>query len=168
LAIWTGNIKVLEVGSNIGNQLLCLQKLGFENLCGIELQSLAVELSKSRTKGIDIIRGSAFDLPFRDLYFDMVFTSGLLIHISPEAIHGVLDEIFRCTRQYIWGLEYYSATYTEVMYRGHSGLLWKTDFPKLFLSRFPDLRLLRSKYLEYLNDDNIDVMYLLEKTNRRH
>jgi hypothetical protein len=29
--------RILEVGSNIGNQLLCLAKIGFSNLYGIEL-----------------------------------------------------------------------------------------------------------------------------------
>ena len=95
-------IKILEVGSNIGNQLLCLQNMGFKNLYGIELQSYAVELSKSRTQGINIIQASAFDIPFKDGFFDLVFTSGLLIHIAPEDISTVLDEIHRCTKRYIW------------------------------------------------------------------
>jgi len=73
------SIKILEVGSNIGNQLLLLQKMGFKNLYGIEINSYAVEFSKSRTKNIiNIIQGSAFDIPFKDKYFDLVFTSGLL------------------------------------------------------------------------------------------
>ncbi len=58
------SIKVLEVGSNIGAQLLCLQKAGFINLYGIELQSYAVELAKIKTKDINIIQGTAFDIPF--------------------------------------------------------------------------------------------------------
>lgn len=77
------SIKILEVGSNIGNQLILLQKMGFKNLYGIEINSYAVELSKQRTKDINIIQGSAFDIPFRDNYFDLIFTSGLLIHIAP-------------------------------------------------------------------------------------
>ena len=157
------DMKVLEVGSNIGNQLLRLQKMGFKNLYGIELQSYAVELSKSRTKGINIIQGSAFDIPFKNGFFDMVFTSGLLIHIAPEDITGVLDEIHRCTKRYIWGMEYYAETYTQVEYREHSGLLWKTNFPKLFLDRFADLKLVKKKLFKYLNNDNVDVMFLLQR-----
>lgn len=71
---------IMEVGSNVGNQLLCLQKSGFHNLFGIELQPYAVELSKQRTHGINIIQASAFDIPFKDRHFDLVFTSGVLIH----------------------------------------------------------------------------------------
>ncbi len=59
------NIRILEVGSNIGNQLLVLQKAGFNHLYGIELQSYALQLSRRRTKGIHFIQGSAFNLPFQ-------------------------------------------------------------------------------------------------------
>ena len=157
------DMKVLEVGSNIGNQLLFLQKAGFENLYGIELQSYAVELSKSRTKGINIIQGSAFDIPFRDGFFDLVFTSGLLIHIAPNDITMVLDEIYRCTKQFIWCFEYYSDEYTQIDYRGHDDLLWKANFSQLFLERFKNLRLVREEHFKYLSNDNVDAMFLLQK-----
>jgi pseudaminic acid biosynthesis-associated methylase len=157
------NMKILEVGSNIGNQLLLLQNMGFKNLYGVDLQYYAVELSKSRTKNINIIQGSAFDIPFKDGFFDMVFTSGLLIHISPEDINLVLDEIYRCTNKYIWGLEYYAETYTNVNYRGYDNLLWKTDYSKLFVDHFGNLSLVKKELLKYSENDNIDTVYLLEK-----
>lgn len=159
------NMRVLEVGSNIGNQLLCLQNMGFKYLYGIELQGYAVELSKSRTKGINIIQGSAFDIPFKDGFFSLVFTSGLLIHIDPKDITEVLDEIHRCTKRYIWGFEYYSDVYTQINYRGHADLLWKTNFSKLFLDHFRNLRLVREEHFKYRENDNVDVMFLLEKRN---
>src|SRR3989344_5212843 len=74
---------ILEVGCNIGNQLALLQSQGFKNLYGIEMFSEAVEKAKLHTKDINITQGSALDLPFKDGYFDMVFTSGVLIHINP-------------------------------------------------------------------------------------
>jgi pseudaminic acid biosynthesis-associated methylase len=156
--------KVLEVGASIGNQLLCLQKSGFKNLYGIELQSYAVELAKNYTKGINIIQGSAFDIPFRDGFFDLVFTSGLLIHIAPEDIGDVIDEIYRCTRQYIWCLESHADIYTTVNYRGHNNLYWKANFSKLFLNRFQDLQLVKEEAFNWLqNAGNIDKMFLLRK-----
>jgi len=157
------SIRILEVGSNIGNQLLCLQRMGFSNLYGVELQSYAVELSKSRTKRINIIEGSAFDIPYKDGYFDLVFTSGVLIHISLADIALVMREIHRCTREYIWGFEYYADQYTEIPYRGHRNLLWKANFAKLYLDQFEDLELVKEKRLKYLEDDNIDAMFLLRK-----
>jgi len=157
------SMRVLEVGANTGEQLLCLQKAGFKYLYSIELQSYAIYLSKSRMKGINVIQASALDIPFRTGSFDLVFTSGVLIHIAPDDITRVLDEIYRCTKQYLWCFEYYSEVYTEVPYRGHTGLLWKANFSKLFLDRFSDLRLVKSRSYKYLDNDNIDVMFLLQK-----
>jgi pseudaminic acid biosynthesis-associated methylase len=94
--------RILEVGSNVGLQLLCLQRMEFSNLYGIELQSYAVELSKSRLRNISIIQGSVFDIPYKDGYFDLVFTSGLLIHISPSNIVSAMREIHRCARFHVF------------------------------------------------------------------
>jgi len=41
-----------------------------------------VERSKQNLKNIDILQGSAFDVPFKDGFFDLVFTSGVLIHLA--------------------------------------------------------------------------------------
>jgi len=155
--------RILEVGSNIGLQLLCLQRMGFNRLYGIELQSYAVELAKSRTRYINIIEGSVFDIPYKSGFFDIVFTSGLLIHINPSDISRAMEEIHRCTREYIWGFEYYADHYTEVVYRGHNNLLWKTDFMKLYLDQFGDLGFVKEERLNYLDSDNEDSMFLLKK-----
>jgi pseudaminic acid biosynthesis-associated methylase len=155
--------KVLEVGCNVGNQLNMLQKLGFQNLYGIEIQRYAIEKAKKLSKGIDIIRASAFDIPFKDRYFDLVFTAGVLIHISPEDISRALDEIYRCSKRYIWGFEYFAEDYTEIKYRGKSNLLWKTDFCKLYLDRFSDLNIIKEKKYKYIKNNKVDAMFLLEK-----
>ena len=159
--------KILEVGSNIGNQLACLQKGGFKKLYGIDLQFYAVDLIRKRTKGIQVVQGSAFELPFKDRRFDIVFTSGLLIHIAPDNINAVLDEVYRCSARFIWGAEYYGATYIEVPYRGKEGLMWKGDFSRMFLDRFKDLRSVKEVSMKYLQNENVDVMYLLEKDDER-
>jgi pseudaminic acid biosynthesis-associated methylase len=157
--------KILEVGSNLGNQLLSLQRMGFENLYGIEVNSYAIERAKANTKNINIIRGDAFDIPFKDRCFDLVFTSGVLIHIALQDIERALREIYRCSRKYIWGFECYADSYTEVRYRGHDNLLWKTDFASLYLSFFDDLELVKEKRLKYLEDENVDTMFLIRKWN---
>ncbi len=157
------SIRILEVGSNIGNQLLCLQKMGFSRLYGIELQEYAVEFTKSRTKRINIIEGTAFDIPFKDSYFDLVFTSGVLIHIAPADLEVVMREIYRSTKKRIWGFEYFSEICTEIPYRGSTDLLWKNNFSKIYLDTFSDLRLVKEEKYKYLENENIDSMYLLEK-----
>lgn len=158
------DIRILEVGANVGNQLLCLQKMGFTDLTGVELQEYAVELAKKRTKGITFLQGSAFDLPFGDGAFDLVFTSGVLIHISPTDIGAALKEIHRCTKKYIWGFEYFAQNYTEVTYRGNEDLLWKTDFAKQYLDTWSNLTLVQERRFKYTDSENMDTMFLLEKT----
>ncbi len=156
--------RILEIGSNVGNQLLILQKLGFKNLYGLEPLEYAVELSKKRTHHINIIKGDAFDIPFKDKYFDIVFTSGVLIHINPADIKKALPEIYRCSRRYIWGFEYYAKSCEEIIYRGNKDLLWKNDFVRQYLKFSPDLKVVKRKKLKYLKDRNIDEMFLLKKS----
>lgn len=157
------DMKILEVGANVGVQLAFLQKLGFENLFGIDVNREAIEISKAKFRGIDIILASVLDLPFKDNYFDLVFTSGLLIHLSPENLKTAIREIARCSKRYVWGFEYFAETCTEIPYRGKSNLLWKANFPKVYLETCPQLKLVQEKKIKYLNSQNEDIMFLLEK-----
>ncbi|OFY63622.1 MAG: methyltransferase type 11 [Bacteroidetes bacterium RIFCSPLOWO2_02_FULL_36_8] len=157
--------RILEVGCNIGLQLLGLQTMGFKNLYGIELQSYAVEKAKKITKGINIIQGSGFDIPFKDRYFDMVYTAGVLIHIAPDNLPKIISEMIRCSRKYVWGFEYYSAIKKEINYRGNKGFLWKMDYANEFLKQDKSLKEVKRKIIPYINDGekgNNDIMYLLK------
>ncbi|MFH1664880.1 MAG: pseudaminic acid biosynthesis-associated methylase [Candidatus Omnitrophota bacterium] len=155
--------RILEVGSNSGNMLLMLQAMGFKNIYGVEINSKAVELCKSRTKGINIIQGSAFDVPFRDGYFDLVFTAGVLIHIKPDDINKVLSEIYRCSRRFILGIEFFAESYREIEYRGEQDLLWKTDFEKLYLETFSGLKKVSDKKIKYADSGKENMIFLMEK-----
>ena len=86
-----------------------------------------------------------------------------MIHIAPQDINVVLNEMYRCSGKYIWGFEYYAEKYTQISYRGHDNLPWKTDFARLFLERFRDLKLIKEERYKYLDNDNVDAMFLLEK-----
>jgi pseudaminic acid biosynthesis-associated methylase len=156
---------MLEVGCNVCNQLRVLQEMGYEGLYGIELQRYAVERGKSLTQNVNVIQGSAFDIPYKDNYFDVVFTSGVLIHISPNDLTKVIREMYRLSKKYIWGFEYYADQYTEVKYHGHDDALWKGDFAQKFIDEFPDLKLIKYKKIpNLLIEGAMDSMYLLEKT----
>ncbi|MBN1824463.1 MAG: methyltransferase domain-containing protein [Endomicrobiales bacterium] len=157
------SIKILEIGTNIGNQLLALQKMGFKNLYAIEPQDYAVETAKRRFTGVNVIQANAFDIPYKDNYFDLVFTSGVLIHIKPKDVKRAMKEIHRCSKRYIWGLEYYSDKYVNVTYRGQKNLLWKADFAKMYLNNFRGAKLVKQKFYKYRKDGNVDTMFLIKK-----
>jgi len=135
--------RVLEVGCNVGWNLVYLERLGVRELYGIEPQPSAVERARHRRPGFNVLHGTAFELPFRDQFFDLVFTSGVLIHIAPESLGGALDEIARVSKRWIAAIEYDHPNEQEVPYRGHTGALWKRDHGAAWLTRHPDLREVR-------------------------
>ena len=155
---------ILEVGCNLGNQLLLLSGMGYTNLHGIDVLAYAVELAQTRVPAASIVEGSALKIPFPDGQFDLVFTSGLLIHIAPADLPTVFGEIHRVTKKWIMGSEYYAPSTTEVNYRGQGDLLWKSDFAKMYQQQFPDLRLVQEERIPYLNNPNTDTMFLLRRT----
>lgn len=160
------SMRVLEVGSNVGSQLVFLQKMGFnpKNLYGIEVNQRAINICKERNKELNVVYGTALEIPFNDDYFDLVFTAGLLIHISPENLDRTLTEIYRCSKKYIWGLECFGEQSQATHYHGKENMFWKNDFSRKFLRKFPDLRLIKERKLKYLHEENVDSMFLLEKT----
>ncbi|MBI1888692.1 MAG: methyltransferase domain-containing protein [Candidatus Spechtbacteria bacterium] len=157
------NFKILEVGANIGLQLETLRKMGFSNLLGVEINEYAVRQAKEIHPKVDIIRGSALNLPFREGYFDLVFTSGVLIHISPKDINKALDEIWRTSSRYVWGFEYFAPELSEITYRGKKDLLWKRDFCALYLQRFPDFKIVKEQKFSLKGSENQSQMFLLKK-----
>jgi pseudaminic acid biosynthesis-associated methylase len=154
---------ILEVGCNLGNQLILLKEMGFENLTGIEIHKDIVKQAQSRVPWANVTEGSALKIAFADATFDTVFTSGLLIHIAPQNLPVAMREIHRCAKSWIWGLEYYAPQMTEVPYRGYSELLWKADYARLYAESFPDLELVAERRLSYLETNNVDSMFLLRK-----
>ena len=150
--------RILEVGANVGAQLSFLSEMGFTNLYGIDIQEHAVHQSRPE---LNVIQGNMFDIPFKDGYFDLVFTHGTLIHSPPDKIDIAVNEISRCSNRWIFGHEYYADSYVEIKHRGEENVLWKTDFPSKF-SEKQGSKIVDIEYLEYNDNDNVDVEYLIK------
>lgn len=156
------DLRILEVGSGIGIQLRILRNLGFDELYGVDVQEYAIRTCRRDAPELHVMAASAFDLPFPDDYFDLVFTNETLVTIPPDRLDTVVDEIVRCTNRYVWGLEFYADEYTEIEWRGEDEMLWKTDFVDRYQRRH-DLELRDSRFLEYVDNDDVDRLFLLEK-----
>ncbi|WP_420349340.1 pseudaminic acid biosynthesis-associated methylase [Pelagibius sp.] len=132
---------VLEVGCNIGQNLVALSNLVSE-LHGIEPNGRVCELARSqpRLRQADIRCGHGGDLPFDDDSIDLVFTAGVLIHVAPDNLAKVVDEIVRVSRRYVVCVEYFSPAPVEIPYRGMEGFLFKRDFGSYYLERHPQLQ----------------------------
>ncbi len=155
--------RALEIGCNVGWNLSYLQALGVPELYGIEPQPDAVVRARGRAPGFGVVQGTAFELPFRDAWFDLVFTSGVLIHIAPADLPRALDEMYRVARRYLVAIEYDHPTEVAIEYRGEQGALWKRDHGALWRGRYPQLRELMT--LEVGASDGYDdcTVHLFEK-----
>jgi len=165
LAVLDKDASILEVGCNRANQLQILHAQGYENLWGIEIHKKSLHIAKADTR-FNLVEGSGFDIPFKDGFFDLVFTSGVLIHISPDNLSKIIDEMYRVSKRYIWGFEYFSEECEDIEYRGHKNRLWKNNFLRLFQERYPDLKAVKQKKIKYLESDNVDMMFLLERPQK--
>lgn len=155
--------RILDVGTNEGVHLRLLQQLGFNNLYGVDIQDYALQRARQKSQNIEFVRGDAMELPFRDESFEIIFTTGVLIHIPPDKIEAAVRELNRCASEYVWGIEYYAEEYTEINYRGHDSLLWKANFAEEY-RRNTELELKSERILQYQNEsENRDVAFLLSK-----
>lgn len=135
-----GVSRVLELGANIGQNLIAIRSLAPDaHLSAVEINTQATDHLRE-LGGIDVHEGSLLDFTPRPDW-DLVLVKGVLIHVAPERLDTAYDVIHGCTRRYVCLVEYYNPVPVEVEYRGHSGRLFKRDFAGELLDRFPDLKL---------------------------
>jgi len=135
---------VLEVGSNTGLNLIYLTELldtGVD-IYAVEpnKKAFAALISEKRINLKKAWNCSAFDIPLDDISIDLVFTCGVLIHIAPEDLGRITDEIVRVAKKYIICIEYFSHNPEKIAYRGYKNLLFKRDFGAFYLERYPNLK----------------------------
>jgi pseudaminic acid biosynthesis-associated methylase len=126
----------LEVGCNVGGNLLALAPLlGVESVAGVDVNASALATLAAVEPRIRTELAPGRALPFADNAFDLVFTTGVLIHQPDETLDEVIDEIVRCAARYVLCGEYFADSDEEVAYRGHRGALFRRDFGALYEAR---------------------------------
>ncbi len=131
----------LELGTNIGNNLVALRYL----LPGCALSGVEInDKAHAQAQGLgiaDIWQGSLFDyVPQQQ--FDLTLVKGVLIHLAPDLLPTAYAQLYNLSSRYILVAEYYNPAPVEVSYRGNSGKLFKRDFAGEMLDRYSDLQLL--------------------------
>lgn len=140
---------ILEVGANIGLNLIALSEMTDAKLFAVEPNHEAREaLAQSGVVPPEcLFDGTADSLPLKDASVEMAFTCGVLIHISPEHLLASCREIERVSSRYIACAEYFSVEPEEVSYRGHDGFLFKRDYGAFWMDNFPNLKLVDYGFL---------------------
>ncbi|MDR1361742.1 MAG: hypothetical protein LBJ16_00830 [Holosporaceae bacterium] len=141
------NIKsVMEFGANIGINIRAIKMLlSSANLSAIEINKKAFkELIKLDLGG----GGEAFNESILNVKlsrtYDLVFTRGVLIHISPDELENVYKRIYECTNcgGYIMIDEYFNPYPISIDYRGEKNKLFKRDFAGELMDKYRDLELM--------------------------
>lgn len=90
--------KVFDLGCGNGNHAVFLAELGYD-VYGMDISREAVDIAKAwlNKKGLeaDIQVGDVEELPYRDKFFDVVITDGVLDHILFSKAKKVVSEIKR-------------------------------------------------------------------------
>ena len=134
VAMWSQMLKsanrvksIKELGCNIGLNLKALHHLNPSyNLSGVEINELAAH--QAQALDIGSITCGTITEPLEDEKVDLTFTAAVLIHINPEKLDQVYQNLVNLSNRYVLVAEYYNPTPTDVVYRGHSERLFKRDF----------------------------------------
>lgn len=138
----------LEVGCNLGGNLRWLAAvLPPQQVFGVDVNLSALRALRGSVPDVNAVHTRGRDLPFRDRWFDLVFTMGVLIHQPESTLPLVMSEIVRCSRKYVVCGEYFAEQTVEVPYRGHSGALFKRDYGGLYQALFPELVLRKEGFM---------------------
>lgn len=160
------NVKsIAELGCNIGLNLMALNRMNQElDLRGYEINPLAAMAAADQVLG-HIVNTTITEPLDKDKKFDLTFTKGVLIHINPEKLNSVYENLYALSNRYILVCEYYNPSPVTIEYRGHQDRLFKRDFAGELISKY-NLRLLDYGFNYHLdpyftNDDS--TWFLMEK-----
>ena len=160
---------ILEVGSNIGLNLEAISDISEAELYATEPNDKAREaLDWLPAKNV---RSDCADrLGFSTASMDLVFTSGVLIHVPPTQITQSIKEIHRVSKRWIICAEYFAPQEEMIPYRGHNDALWRRDYGSLFMDYCPDLHPVMNPIFAWKKTTGLDnlTIWVFEKGPMRH
>jgi len=163
----TGKLdSIIEFGSNIGLNLQSIAKLlPSTELSAIEINAFAKERLEKWGGCKEIFHQSALDFKPNTSY-EMTMILGVLIHINPNELTKMYDNLYKSSSRWVLIAESYNPTPVEVKYRGNDGRYFKRDFAGEMMEKYPDLKLVDYGFV-YRRDTDFPLdditWFLLEK-----
>jgi pseudaminic acid biosynthesis-associated methylase len=155
---------VLEVGCNVGANLRWIASVvPPQNVYGVDINLKALAELRSTLSHVNALWCPARELPFRDRWFELVFTMGVLIHQPESTLPLVMAEIVRCSCRYVLCGEYYAEQTVEMPYRGQAGSLFKRDYGRIYQELCPELELRKQGFLSREEGWDDVTYWLFEK-----
>lgn len=128
---------VLECGCNIGRNIKPLNHfLPSAKKSIIEISPLPFAMVTAEFEFEFAVNHSILDADLPMNYFDLVFTTGVLIHVAPEDLLANMQKIYDLSKRYILFGEIFSREPKSIEYRGDKELLFTRDFGRYFLQHF--------------------------------
>lgn len=128
---------ILECGSNIGKNINLLNHvLPSASKSIIEISKEAYSIVTNKYQLLQSFNGPIVESSFKEK-FDLVFAMGVLIHIHPDDLLNNMKKMFEYSGRYILMGEYFNRTPVMIEYHGEKNKLFKRDFGKLFIEKFP-------------------------------
>lgn len=129
----TGARSVFELGCNAGWNLSAIRRAYPDvNVRGIDINSRAV----AQANEADLLVSLSQELYCQS---ELVFTAGVLIHISPENLQQIMQSLVDASYDYVLAIEYAATTEEAIEYRGHQDRLWKRNYGTLYMDMGLDL-----------------------------
>ncbi len=123
----TGARSVHEFGTNCGWNLSAIRRIAPDVMVhGNEIN--AVALQQAWNAGLDFVSAARPEPNCCELSF----TAGCLIHIPPDELGVVMQDLIFAATDYVLCVEYEDEQETEVEYRGNAGKLWRRPYRKLY------------------------------------
>ena len=127
----------LEIGCNIGRNLDQLALLDSQlKPSVVEINPKALSFVKKRHVLHHSFCGPAQEASFPGGAFELVFTSGVLIHVPPDNLLDIMRRMHEWSSRYIVIAEYFNRTPVSIEYQGRPDLLFKRDFGAMFADNF--------------------------------
>jgi pseudaminic acid biosynthesis-associated methylase len=157
----------IEFGANIGMNLKALNLL----FPGIVLNAIEINETAAKILGEfigekNVYRGSIFDLKVESRV-QLSLIKGVLIHINPNMLQKVYEQLYDSSEKYILICEYYNPSPVTINYRGHEDRLFKRDFAGEFLDKYKNTELIDYGF-SYRRDPAFpqdDITWFLIKKN---
>lgn len=136
---------VIEYGSNIGLNLMALKLLfPSQSQFAVEINESAAKKLQNSMPNVKVFNTAISNFDSSQLPTgpcDLALIKGVLIHMNPDQLSMVYNNLHQSSHKYILICEYYNPTPDVVKYRGHSDRLFRRDFAGEMLDKFEDLTL---------------------------
>lgn len=140
--------RVLEVGVNVGGNLRWIApELTPGNAYGVDINRHALDLIHDYVPDANVLVSSVTDLPFKDDFFDLVFSVGVLVAVPDDGVGAAMAEMARCSSRYVLFLEMYAPELTVIDHREIHRGLFKRDYEKAFPAAVPGVPLVGHGFL---------------------